>query len=48
MAMMDTLGLMDKTLYDIGVSSNDLLDVWDSDLNPVGQMKKYFFSTPPL
>ena len=36
MAMMDTLGLMDKTLYDIGVT-NDLLDVWDdSDLNPVG------------
>ena len=34
--MMDTLGLMDKTLYDIGVS-HDLLDVWDSDLNTVGQ-----------
>ena len=31
---METLGLMDKSLYDIG--GNDLLgDVWDTDLSTV-------------
>ena len=30
---METLGLMDKTLYDI--TENELLDVWDTDFATV-------------
>ena len=30
---METLGLVDKSLYDIG--ENDLLDVWDADFDTV-------------
>ena len=37
---METLGLMDKTLYDIG--ENDLLDVWDTDFATVRKGFEYW------
>lgn len=42
MAMMDTLGLMDRTLYDIGGTNDILGDVWgDTDLSTVGYYAVY-------
>ena len=44
---METLGLMDKSLYDIG--ANDLLDVWDADFSTVRQLthfSRFFFAFP--
>jgi hypothetical protein len=35
MTTMESLGLMDKSLYDIG--EQDLMDVWDADLNAVSE-----------
>ena len=47
---METLGLMDKTLYDI--TENELLDVWDTDFATVrnkrtshGQIPSYGYGT---